>query len=109
MARVGVVCHREKAYASLQVSVGGDLFVEVMDYRKIECRRACIHPIFAELITMPRVYWLYGIPQVVEYTHKGLKGPAFAPQCFPPLTVVFKGPKRDKGVVGRAASKYLGP
>ena len=58
---------------------------------------------------MPRMYRLYRVSQVVKYTHKGLKGPAFAPQRFPPLTVVFKGPKRDEGIVGRAASEHFGP
>ena len=109
MARVRVVGDREKAYALLQVSSGRDLVVEVMDDRNIECRRACIHPIFAELITMPRVYWLYGISQIAKYTHKGFKGPAFAALCFPPPTVVLKGPKRDEGVVGRAASEHFRP
>ena len=109
MARVRIVCHREKAYTLLQVPVGRDLLVEVMDYRNIECRRACIDPIFAELVTMPRVYWLHSIPQVVEYTHKSLKGPAFTPQCFPPPTVIFKGPKGDEGIVGRAASEHFRP
>ena len=109
MARVRVVGHREKAYALLQVSTGRDLFVEVMDDRNIEGRSACIHPIFAELITMPRVYWLYSISQIVKHTHKGFKGPAFATLCFPPPTVVLKGPKRDKRVVGRAASEHFRP
>ena len=107
MARIRVVCHRKKAHASLQVSASGDLFVEVMDHRHIECRRACIHPIFAELVAMSRVYWLYSISQIVKYTHEGFKGPAFAAQRFPPPTVVLKGAKRDEGVVGRAASKHF--
>ena len=107
MARVGVVCHRKKAHALLQVPAGRDLLVEVMDYGNIECRGACIHPIFAELVTMPRMYWLYRISQVVKHTHQGLKGPAFAPQRFPPPAVVLKGPKRDEGIVGRAASEHF--
>ena len=83
----------------MQISVVGNILVEVVDYGDVERRGAGIDPILAQLVAVPGMHWLNGVSQIVEYARESLKGPAFAPKRFPPFAVIFERAKRDQCIM----------
>ena len=77
----------------MQISVLGNILVEVVDYWDVKRRRASIDPVLAQLIAVPGMHRLNSISQIVEYASEGLKGPAFATKRFPPFAVIFERAK----------------
>jgi hypothetical protein len=92
----------------LQTARFADLFVEVFDDWDVKCSRAGFNPIFADLVAVTRVNWLDLVSEIIDESHHGLKIPAFASHAFPHLTVIFKWPEGNQGIVRGAASENFG-
>lgn len=80
---VWIVCDGEKADAFLEVAMTADLMVEVVDHGNVECRRASLDPISAELIAMAVVDGLDCVSQIVQNSRECVEPPSFATILFP--------------------------
>jgi hypothetical protein len=54
------------------------LMVEVMNNRYVHSGRGRFDPIFANLISVTVVYWLYRIAKIINQAHHSLEIPSFA-------------------------------
>lgn len=107
-AVVGVVSYGEESDAGFEVPICGDLTVEVVDHGDGQGGGARFHPVFAELVAVTGMDWLYGVADFVDEAVEGFEGPAGAALGLPYGGVVGEGTERDEGVVGRAAPEDFG-
>ena len=65
-------------------------------------------PVFAELVAVAGMDWLYGIANVVEKPIEGVEIPAGAAKGLPNSSVMGEGTEGDEGIVGGAAAEDFG-
>lgn len=90
-AVVRVVSYGEESDAGLEVSIFGDLAVEVVDHGDGQGGGAGFHPVFAELVAVAGMDWLYGVADFVDEAVESFEGPAGTALGLPDGGVVGEG------------------
>ena len=65
-------------------------------------------PVFAELVPVARMDWLYGVADVVEKAIESVIIPAGAAKGLPDSSVMGEGTEGDEGIVRGAAAENFG-
>ena len=105
---IGVVSYGEEPDARFQVSVSGNLTVEVVDYGDRQGGGAGFDPVFAELVAVAGMDRLNRVSDGVKEPVEGVEGPAGAAKGFPYGGIVGEGAEGDKGIVGGASAENFG-